>query len=254
MTPHTLLRWYLEAGVDEAVGEQPLDRYLLSQARLNAPAAATPARAEPVDTPPPARASASHMAAACKTLRELKEALEQFDGCPLKKTSQRTVFADGNPEARVMFIGEAPGADEDRIGLPFVGVSGRLLDRMLASIGLDRSSAYISNVVPWRPPGNRKPEPAEIALCLPFIQRHVELVDPAVLVFLGGASATALLGRQDAISRLRGTWWDYQSHGLARPVAAYATFHPAYLLRTPAHKREAWTDFLAISKRLKTLR
>jgi len=269
MSPHHLLRWYIEAGVDETIGEEPLDRYALSQAAAQAPAKAPPAVAQPqqrftgnapapapafaAPLPNQARVSASHLAAACKTLHELKEALEQFDGCLLKKTCQRTVFADGNPEAKVMFIGEAPGADEDRLGLPFVGASGKLLDKMLASIGLNRSSAYISNVVPWRPPGNRKPEPTEIELCLPFIQRHIELVDPAILVFLGGAPATALLGRQDAISRLRGKWWDYQSHGLARPVPAYATFHPAYLLRTAAQKREAWADFLAVYKRLQTL-
>lgn len=265
MSPQQLLRWYLDAGVDEAIGEEPLDRYLLSsqaqtQAKPAAPAGQSSMAAAPRFTgnsapsqAAPARATASHLAAACTSLAELKAALEQFDGCLLKKTCQRTVFADGNPEARVMFIGEAPGADEDRIGLPFVGASGRLLDKMLTSIGLDRSSAYISNVVPWRPPGNRKPEPTEIELCLPFIQRHIELVDPAVLVFLGGAPATALLGRQDAISRLRGKWWEYQSHGLARPVPCYATFHPAYLLRTPLHKREAWADFLAVSRRLQTL-
>lgn len=273
MSPQQLLRWYLDAGVDETVGETPLDRYALSasqamgQTAAQRPAgqtqtldraaagAARPAPSPPQTPPqaPEARATASHMAASCNSLAQLKAAMEQFDGCILKKTCQRTVFADGNPESRVMLIGEAPGADEDRLGLPFVGASGRLLDKMLASIGLDRSSAYISNVVPWRPPGNRKPEPTEIELCLPFIQRHIELVDPAVLIFLGGAPATALLGKAEAISRLRGRWWDYQSHGLPRPVPAMPTFHPAYLLRTPAHKREAWLDLLAVSKRLKTL-
>ncbi|HVI52720.1 MAG TPA: uracil-DNA glycosylase [Candidatus Sulfotelmatobacter sp.] len=281
MSPQQLLRWYLDAGVDETIGAQPVDRYALSLAQaqtqaqsrpavMQRPAAATapaatgrPGSGIPASQPftpqaaapmaAEARATASHLAASCSSLSELRAAMEQFDGCILKKTCQRTVFADGNPESRVMLIGEAPGADEDRLGLPFIGASGKLLDKMLASIGLDRSSAYISNVVPWRPPGNRKPEPTEIELCLPFIQRHIELVDPAVLVFLGGAPATSLLGKPEAISRLRGRWWDYQSHGLARPVPAMPTFHPAYLLRTPAHKREAWLDFLAISKKLKTL-
>jgi len=262
MSPHHLLRWYLEAGVDETIGEEPLDRYAVSQTKVAvAPQPLRPTPAPPqqpaqqgtFQQPAQARVSASQLAAACKSLPELKDALEQFDGCLLKKSCQRTVFADGNPDAKVMFIGEAPGADEDRLGLPFVGASGKLLDKMLASIGLDRSSAYISNVVPWRPPGNRKPELTEIELCLPFIQRHIELVDPAILVFLGGAPASALLARQEGISRLRGRWWDYHSHGLARPLAALATFHPAYLLRTPAHKREAWHDFLALSKRLQTL-
>jgi DNA polymerase len=176
--------------------------------------------------------------------------MEAYDGCALKRTCQRMVFADGNPEARVMLIGEAPGADEDRLGLPFVGASGKLLDRMLASIGLDRNGAYITNVVPWRPPGNRKPEPTEVELCLPFITRHIELVDPDILVFLGGAPATALLAKHDAISRLRGRWNNYSSSGLARPIPAMPTYHPAYLLRTPHHKREAWNDFLSIRKKL----
>jgi len=277
MSPQQLLRWYLDAGVDETIGEEPLDRYALAQTHAQAQTrAVTPvarSMAQPGSAAHPhqqtphqpaafpaaaplaaeARATASHLAASCKTLPELQAAMEQFDGCLLKKSCQRTVFADGNPEARIMLIGEAPGADEDRLGLPFVGASGKLLDKMLASIGLDRSSAYITNVVPWRPPGNRKPEPTEIELCLPFIERHIALVDPAILVLLGGAPANALLGRPDAISRMRGRWWDYQCHGLARPLPAMPTFHPAYLLRTPAHKREAWLDFLAVRKRLQTV-
>ena len=253
MTPEHILRWYVEAGVDETIGDAPIDRYALALAAPPRPAA-VPARPQPapavVAPPTPQRATAAHLAMDCRSLIDLREAMEGFDGCGLKKTCQRTVFADGNPEAKVMLIGEAPGADEDRLGLPFVGASGRLLDRMLLSIGLDRSTVYITNVVPWRPPGNRKPELAEVELCLPFITRHIELIDPAILVFLGGAPASALLARQDAISRLRGRWLDYSSSGLARPIPAMPTFHPAYLLRTPAHKREAWHDFLAISKRL----
>jgi len=255
MTPEHILRWYAEAGVDETIGDAPVDRYaqaLAAPPRPAAPPARPQAPSAPavVTTPTPQRATAAHLAMACKSLHDLREAMEGFDGCGLKKTCQRTVFADGNPEAKLMLIGEAPGADEDRLGLPFVGASGRLLDRMLLSIGQDRSSVYITNVVPWRPPGNRKPELAEVELCLPFITRHIELIDPAILVFLGGAPASALLARQDAISRLRGRWLDYSSSGLARPIPAMPTFHPAYLLRTPAHKREAWHDFLAISKRL----
>jgi DNA polymerase len=199
------------------------------------------------------RATATHLAMACNSLAELKTVMEGYEGCALKRTCQRTVFADGNPQGRVMLIGEAPGADEDRLGLPFVGASGKLLDRMLASIGLERNSVYITNVVPWRPPGNRKPEPTEVELCLPFITRHIELADPDILVFLGGAPASALLARHEAISRLRGRWMDYASARLSRPVPAMPTYHPAYLLRTPHHKREAWRDFLAIRKRLDAL-
>jgi len=246
LSPAALLRWYLDAGVDEAVGERPLDRY--------APAPPVPQPAVPAavaatgPTPPPA--TSAHLAMACSTLNELRAALEAYDGCALKRSCQRTVFADGNPESTVMLIGEAPGADEDRLGLPFVGASGRLLDRMLASIGLDRNNAYITNVVPWRPPGNRKPEPAEVELCLPFIQRHIDLVAPSVLVFLGGVPTSALLARQDPISRLRGRWADYSSSRLASPIPAMPTFHPAFLLRSPHQKKDAWRDFLAIRKRL----
>ncbi|HLN22861.1 MAG TPA: uracil-DNA glycosylase [Patescibacteria group bacterium] len=254
MPPEQLLRWYIEAGVDEAIGEQPLDRYALAKAPAAAPRAESgqqPRRNEPAAAVPSApRATTAHLAMECKTLAELKAVMESFDGCDLKQKCQNTVFADGNPEAAVMLIGEAPGADEDRIGLPFVGASGKLLDRMLASIGLNRGSAYISNVVPWRPPGNRTPSPGEIEMCLPFIQRHIELVDPQIVVLLGGSPAHALLARNDAISRLRGRWIDYSSSGLSRPIPAIATYHPAYLLRTPAHKREAWLDLLAIRKRL----
>ena len=246
LSPAALLRWYLDAGVDEAVGERPLDRYAPPAAVPRTAIPATPAAAGP--TPPPA--TSAHLAMACSTLSELRAALEAYEGCALKRSCQRTVFADGNPESAVMLIGEAPGADEDRLGLPFVGASGRLLDRMLASIGLDRNNAYITNVVPWRPPGNRKPEPTEVELCLPFIQRHIDLVAPAVLVFLGGAPTTALLARQDPISRLRGRWADYSSSRLASPIPAMPTFHPAFLLRTPHHKKDAWRDFLAVRKRL----
>lgn len=267
-----LLRWYLDAGVDEAIGEVAVDRFALSAKpaapKLVAPAPA-PAAAAPVLHPHapvhghPAHAhahhthgghaipgTAAHIAAECKTLEELRRALEAFDGLPLKRTARSTVFADGNAEANVMVIGEAPGAEEDRSGLPFVGKSGKLLDRMLASIGLDRDTVYITNVVPWRPVENRKPTPDEVAACLPFVTRHIELVDPQVLILLGGASASALLARHDGINRLRGRWFDYASPGLPRPVPAMATFHPAYLLRTPAAKREAWRDLLQVRKRL----
>ena len=242
-----LLRWYVDAGADEAIGEVAVDRYT------------QPAPPQPAAAPAPAKIAAAptqgtsaHLALACETLEQLRTAMEAYDGCGLKRTCQCTVFADGNPKAKLMLIGEAPGSEEDQRGLPFVGVSGQLLDRMLASIGFNRSSAYIANVVPWRPPGNRKPEPTEVELCLPFIQRHIELVDPKVLVLLGGASAAALLARQEAISRLRGRWMDYSSPRLPRPIPALPTYHPAFLLRTPLQKREAWRDFLAVRKRLES--
>jgi len=251
-----LLRWYLDAGVDETVGEVPVDRFAASTRPAAPP---RPIRPETEDMPAasvaPAHAAAihgtaAHIAAGCATLAELKAALEAFDGLALKRTAHATVFADGNPEAALMVIGEAPGQEEDRQGLPFVGKSGKLLDRMLASIGLDRGGAYITNVLPWRPLENRKPTPDEVAVCLPFVSRHIELVDPQVLLLLGGAAASAILARSDGINRLRGRWMEFNSPGLSRPVPVLASFHPAYLLRTPEAKRGAWRDLLMIQRRL----
>jgi DNA polymerase len=182
------------------------------------------------------------------TLDELRTLLDRFDGCPLKTTATQLVFADGNPQARVMLVGEAPGRDEDIAGLPFVGRSGKLLDRMLAAIGLDRTSVYIANIVPWRPPGNRTPTPQETQICLPFIRRQIELADPDILVCLGGPSAQGLLGIKDGIMKARGRWLAY--HTGSREIRALPTFHPAFLLRSPLQKRFAWRDFLAIKKAL----
>ena len=259
LLPLDLLRWYLDAGVDEAVGTRAVDRFAASAKPASPPSPPpqamphAPVRAEPV------RAAAghdggtaAHMAAGCRDLAQLRRALEGFDALPLKRTAMNTVFADGNPEAAIMCIGEAPGQEEDRQGLPFVGRSGKLLDRMLGSIGLDRDSAYITNVVPWRPIDNRKPTAEEVAVCLPFVMRHIELVDPKILILFGGAAASALLARHEGINRLRGQWHDFSSPGLPRPVPAMPTFHPAYLLRTPAAKREAWHDLLAVQKRMDT--
>ncbi len=264
--PVQLLRWYADAGVDEAIGEQPINRYVSrgpSQPAAPAPPAQpvpAPIAAAPVSIvretlpqvpPAVAEGSATHIAQAAHTVAELKAAVESFTGCGLKQFASRTVFADGNPEARIMFIGEAPGADEDRQGLPFVGVSGKLLDRMLGSVGLSRTeNAYITNIVFWRPPGNRAPTDEEIAACLPFVQRHIELVDPAVLVFVGGMSAKTLLAKPLGITKLRGRWYEYETPGLSRPIPAMALFHPAYLLRSPQQKRFAWRDLLAIKQKL----
>jgi DNA polymerase len=182
------------------------------------------------------------------TMAELRAIVAGFDGCGLKSTARQLVFADGNPAARVMFVGEAPGRDEDIEGLPFVGPSGQLLDRMMAAIGLDRSQAYIANIIPWRPPGNRTPTPQEAAICLPFILRQIELCDPHVLVCLGGPSAQTLLNVKEGILKIRGRWFSH--HTGSRDIRAIATLHPAYLLRTPLQKRLAWRDFLAVRKAL----
>jgi uracil-DNA glycosylase family 4 len=260
-----LLAFYLEAGVDCALADEPVNRLIdpdiAPSAREAAPAPT--ARSMPVKAmaaplpvtrgelppaPEAAIASAREAATTAPTLDALRALLETFDGCALKHTATRLVFADGNPQARVMFVGEAPGRDEDIEGLPFVGRSGKLLDRMIAAIGLDRSSAYIANVIPWRPPGNRTPTPQETQICLPFIRRQIELVDPDVLVTLGNPSTQALLGTREGIMRSRGKWVDYDTGN--RTIRAIATFHPAYLLRSPSYKRMAWQDLRAIAKAL----
>jgi uracil-DNA glycosylase len=196
--------------------------------------------------------SAWESAATAATLEDLRTRLDAFTGCALKNTATQLVFSDGNPEADIMFVGEAPGADEDRIGKPFVGRAGQLLDKMLAAIGLDRSKVYIANVVPWRPPGNRTPTPVETAACLPFTRRQIELVDPKILVCLGAPSAQTLLAIKDGIMRARGKWMSYEvSPG--RAIPALAMLHPAYLLRTPAQKKLAWQDLRLIAKELAKL-
>jgi DNA polymerase len=192
--------------------------------------------------------AAREAAKSAATLEELRAILERFDGCVLKATARQLVFADGNPQAHIMFVGEAPGRDEDIAGLPFVGRSGRLLDLMLKAIGLDRRSAYIANIVPWRPPGNRTPTPVETQICLPFLLRQIELCDPDVLVCLGNPSTQTLLATTDGITRTRGRWFAF--HTGRREIRAMPTFHPAFLLRSPLQKRLAWRDFLAIRKAL----
>jgi DNA polymerase len=274
MTPETaptvqqLLAFYLEAGVDCALTDEPVNR--LSDPDIAPP----PPGPEPREAPPPrtffqssaaipavhgetsvapevAVHSAREAARTAPSLEALRDLLEKFDGCALKSTATRLVFADGNPKARVMFVGEAPGREEDLEGLPFVGRSGKLLDRMIAAIGLDRTSAYIANVIPWRPPGNRTPTPQETQICLPFIQRQIELVNPDVLVTLGNPSTQTLLSTREGIMKTRGKWFDYDTG--TRVIRAIATFHPAYLLRSPSYKRMSWQDLRAIAKALEQL-
>jgi uracil-DNA glycosylase len=264
-TVQQLLAFYLEAGVDCALGDEPVDRLaepdsvpvaaaapreiVPARASREIPAAmAAVPRADIALAPDEAISSAREAARTAPSLEVLRQLLESFDGCALKHTATRLVFADGNPQARVMFVGEAPGRDEDIEGLPFVGRSGKLLDRMIAAIGLDRSKAYIANVIPWRPPGNRTPTPQETQICLPFIRRQIELVNPDVLVTLGNPSTQTLLSTRDGIMKTRGKWFDYDTG--TRTIRAIATFHPAYLLRSPSYKRMTWQDLLAIAKAL----
>lgn len=258
LSPAELLQFYVDYGADEAIGDLPLDRFQAVTEKIAALPSFTPSA--PVAAPPPdavtgafeAMGDARELAASAKTLDELKAALESFKGMSLKRTATQIVFSDGVPTAKIMLVGEAPGADEDRIGRPFVGLSGQLLDKMLAAIGLSReTNVYISNVINWRPPGNRSPSDAELALSLPFIQRHIEIINPEVVIFVGGVSAKALLQTSQGITRLRGKWTDYKTDGLAKPVPAMAIFHPAYLLRSPAEKGRAWADLLKLKSFLK---
>jgi DNA polymerase len=256
-TATALLAWQIEMGADEPIGDQPVNRYEVPQAAPRpaaaaapapdvAPAAPDPVAIDPVAPDPVAEARAR--AAGAADLGALKAALATYDYCDLKKGARNLVFADGDPKARVMLIGEAPGRDEDIEGRPFVGRAGQLLDRMLAAIGMGRDSptapVYITNILPWRPPQNRDPSPDEIAMLLPFVERHITLVDPALIVLMGNTPCAALLGRR-GITGMRGKWQTV----LNRP--AMPMFHPAYLLRTPHAKREAWADLLAIQARLR---
>lgn len=258
-TIQQLLAFYLEAGVDCALADETVDRLAdpdLVPTGSQTPAvkpliAAAPvpaARGETALPPEAAILSAREVARTAPTLEVLRALLESFEGCALKSTATRLVFADGNPQARIMFVGEAPGREEDLEGLPFVGRSGKLLDRMLAAIGLNRTNAYIANVIPWRPPGNRTPTPQETQICLPFIQRQIEMVNPDVLVTLGNPSTQTLLGKREGIMKTRGKWFEYDTG--TRVIRALATFHPAYLLRSPSYKRMAWQDLRAIAKAL----
>jgi uracil-DNA glycosylase family 4 len=266
-----LLAFYQEAGVDVAVGEIPVDHLALQESSdASAAPAVTP---EPPPRRPPAApvrtltsrdlATGAHTAppspdTAVMAAREaartaadldaLRAIVERFEGCALRATATQLVFARGNPRSRVMFVGEAPGYEEDKSGKPFVGRSGHLLDAMMAAIGLDETNAYIANIVPWRPPGNRTPTPQESAICLPFIKRQIELADPDILVCLGGPSAQTLLNIKDGITKSRGRWYPFQTG--TRDIRALATFHPAFLLRSPLQKRLAWRDFLALKKAL----
>lgn len=264
-----LLRWYVEMGVDIALDDRPHDRIVeeRSPARMIEPRSRDQAWQNGEAPPPRAAAAAApavtrdldslerdarEAAASAQNLAELRDQLLRFSGCGLKATATQLVFGAGEAGAEVMFVGEAPGADEDRQGVPFVGRAGQLLDKMLESIGLDRDKVYIANVVPWRPPGNRTPTPLETAACLPFTRRQIELVAPKILVCLGAPSAQTLLGSKEGITRLRGRWFDYSAGDVG--IKAIAMLHPAYLLRQPAQKKLAWQDLRMLAKEIARLR
>ncbi|WP_045365204.1 uracil-DNA glycosylase [Methyloceanibacter caenitepidi] len=263
-----LLEWYAAMGVDEAIGDAPVDRFAASATspQPQEPAAkvrrpdprpaskappTTPPRAKRPAGPPPQANTPGPTLDGIETLAALEEAAAAFDGCPLKRTAKTTCFARGSEQAKVMLIGEAPGRDEDLQGKPFVGRAGKLLDKMLSSIGLDETSVYITNTIYWRPPGNRTPTPQEIASCAPFLTRQIELLKPEVIVLLGGAAAKSMLETSEGIMRLRGKWKLY--HAKDRDIPTLATLHPAYLLRSPEAKRYAWRDLLMLKEKLSTL-
>ena len=266
----SLLRWYVDQGIDEAIGEDAIDRFAAPApqptplpVQQRAPAAPTPIRpapaaAAPLRGPVPIESpqlveDARALAQRCNSVEELEAAVRAFEGCALKRTAKNTVFADGVAGSPVMVVGEAPGADEDRLGKPFVGVSGQLMDRMFEAIGMSRErDLYITNILFWRPPGNRTPTLAEQAICMAFTRRHIELARPKVLVLAGGTAAKSVLDTTEGIMRLRGKWTSLSlDDGSAVPTLP--TFHPAYLLRTPASKRQSWSDLLSLDKKLREL-
>lgn len=252
-----VLRWYAASGVQDISADTPANAYAVAPPAPAKPPPPAPAPAPQApaletkaatSTPPLIPDAGAQIAADAKTLEELRAALETWDGCALKQSARNLVFADGSPEAKVMFLGEAPGRDEDMQGKPFVGRAGQLLDNMLAAIGLDRSSVYISNMIFWRPPGNRTPTPEEQAQCWPFVERHIALVAPKVLVLTGAVAAGAVLARREGVTKLRGQWFEVEIGG--HKAQALVMFHPAYLLRQPGQKKLAWRDLLSLQAKL----
>jgi DNA polymerase len=251
-----VLEWYTDIGMTVAIGNEPVNH---KQVRPSIHAAKNPMLPATAGTDPlpkmgvPSKQAMNSraIAAACKTVDELRQAIVNFEGCDLKMTATHTVFSDGNPDAKIMIIGEAPGADEDRQGRPFVGLSGQLLDKVLASINLSRAqNIYISNIISWRPPGNRTPTPHEIALCQPFIERHIELIAPKILILVGGVSAKTLLNTNEGIMKLRGKWHEFKTPTMQDPIKTMATYHPAFLLRSPGQKAAVWKDLLLVQEEM----
>lgn len=256
LDPVQLLKWYDECGVDETIAEEPVNWFEESGKTLtNHNVTQGDVRVKKTSQVAPLASTKDVIklveanAAACDTLDALKQAILEFEGCSLKKTASNTVFSDGNPESNIMLIGEAPDADEDRIGKPFVGETGQLLDRMFAAIDMSRESDfYITNVLPWRPPGNRKPTDAECDMCLPFLKRHIELINPDMIILIGGTSASTILNIKSGITKLRGKWNEYKIG--EKSIPSIPIFHPAYLLRQPQFKKQAWHDLLSIKAKM----
>ena len=278
--------WQIESGIDECIGDIPIDRFIkitneVIDSNLNqvdqkitgnynassnqtknsitdASSILESITTEPSRAPPPNHNSeldraiieATAMAGTANSIPDLRNVIENFEGCALKKTAMNTVFSDGNPSAKIMFIGTVPGADEDRNGVPFSGLSGRLFDKILASINLDRSSCYLTNIIFWRPPGDREPTLNEVAVCIPFVERQIELILPDLIVLLGGPASKALLGTKKGISKIHGQYFEYTNLKIASPIVAVPLYHPINLLSSPAYKQDAWRDLLKIKERL----
>ena len=248
-------KWQDDAGINETLAENPINRLtgLIQTSTVEPENLEMPDIREGKALDTTSANYSGNTLDEITNLRDLRSVISEYEGCSLKNTANNLVFSDGEENATIMLVGEAPGADEDRQGKPFVGVSGQLLDRMLASIGLDRASIYISNIIPWRPPGNRQPTPNEIDLCLPFIKRHIQLIDPKVLVLVGGTAAKSLLNKKEGIMRLRGRWFEYDVDGGDTTIPAFPIFHPAFLLRSPVQKSNAWKDLIQIKSKLNEL-
>lgn len=255
-----LLNWHIEAGVDETIAEMPCnffesDKIVKPKSDIKTTVQTTSQQIETnrqnvvSDSTNLSIQNANKLVENIEKVEDLENIVNNFDGCGLKVTAKNTVFGEGNTEAKILIIGEAPGADEDRIGRPFVGKSGILLDKMLKSIELDRSNVYISNTIYWRPPGNRTPTSSEISICLPFVKKLVEIMKPEIIITLGGSATQTILNTNETISKLRGRWIDY-SDSENNKTEVIATFHPSYLLRNPANKKKSWADLLKIKKKI----
>lgn len=248
-----IINWYVMSGVEIFSADEPFSFIKTEKQDVSyEKSISRPATSILAQTSGEAFVNAKEICRKAQTLDDLKAMMENFEGCALKFSANSTVFGNGNPHAEVMIIGEAPGADEDRMGEPFVGRSGHLLDKMLKAVGIERKECFVSNILPWRPPGNRTPTDGEVAVCLPFLERQIELVNPKIILMLGASSANALLNNSESISKLRGKFWQY-SLGGAQNYLSLATFHPAYLLRSAGQKAKAWNDFLRLREKLEEL-
>lgn len=251
MSNSAVVSWLKDIGDDLIIGSSPSD--LITEPVQNLKRQKLPVTKPLSSSKPKIANSSKELAQKAKSLAELKAIMESFDGCELKRVANKMVFGDGNPESKIMLIGEAPGADEDKVGLPFVGPSGKLLDQIFSSIGLTRDHYYITNIIPWRPPGNRDPTPEERAICMPFVERRIELIQPKIIVMIGGVAAKSLLNVTTGITTSRGQWHAYKTEQMNDTIEAFAIYHPSYLLRSPGQKRIVWKDMLVLKQKLKSI-